>query len=105
MDLMVAGIMPTTMAAAAVGGDRREGWCEGEGEQEGVHLDRELTNKVLEGTARAGKVGGDGKRDDVRRPEAEMTGTVPAIAGTPARSRCPGREEDQDPGGRGKVQG
>ena len=25
MDLMVAGIMPASMAAAAVGGDRREG--------------------------------------------------------------------------------
>ena len=55
-------------------------------------MDRELTNNVLEGTARAGEVGGDGERDDVRRPEAEMTGTVPAIAGTPARSRCPGRK-------------
>ena len=40
-----------------------------------VKRDRELTNNVLEGTAWPGEVGGDGERDDVRRPEAEMTGT------------------------------
>ena len=48
---------------------------EGEGEREEALSDRELTSIVWQVTARAGVVGGDGERVDVRRPEAEMTGT------------------------------